>query len=193
MFAAGKALDVLMSSKFAQDDKCLFPDRDAAIDFLDGMLAHKLFHRAKKVPVSEQELKKKNTENETEKRAKRKIRLMMHPEQIFEDGHEAYVWIYDPIPIYYWILGVLIVIGSIVICLFPLWPPKMRKYVYYVSVAAAGFLVFILALAVVRSIVFALIWVLTFGKHHFWFLPNLTEDVGFFASFKPLYEVRNFC
>ena len=25
------------------------------------------------------------------------------------------------------------------------------------------------------------------GKHHFWFLPNLTEDVGFFDSFKPLY------
>ena len=26
------------------------------------------------------------------------------------------------------------------------------------------------------------------GKHHFWFLPNLTEDVGFFDSFRPLYK-----
>lgn len=33
-----------------------------------------------------------------------------------------------------------------------------------------------------------IIWTLTFGKHHFWLLPNLTEDVGFFASFVPLYE-----
>ena len=33
-----------------------------------------------------------------------------------------------------------------------------------------------------------MVWALTFGKHHFWFLPNLTEDVGFFDSFKPLYK-----
>ena len=29
---------------------------------------------------------------------------------------------------------------------------------------------------------------MTFGKHHFWLLPNLTEDMGFFDSFKPLYK-----
>lgn len=29
---------------------------------------------------------------------------------------------------------------------------------------------------------------LTLGKHHFWLLPNLTEDVGFFDSFRPLYK-----
>jgi translocation protein SEC62 len=26
------------------------------------------------------------------------------------------------------------------------------------------------------------------GRHHFWLLPNLTEDCGFFESFKPLYS-----
>lgn len=61
--------------------------------------------------------------------------------------------------------------------------------VYYLSVAAAGFLVFIIVLAVVRLIIFCLVWILTFGKHHIWILPNLTEDVGFFASFWPLYTV----
>ena len=30
-------------------------------------------------------------------------------------------------------------------------------------------------------------WVLTIGRHHFWLLPNLTEDCGFFESFVPLY------
>ena len=25
------------------------------------------------------------------------------------------------------------------------------------------------------------------GRHHFWLLPNLTEECGFFESFKPLY------
>lgn len=216
-----------MASKFAQGDNCLFPHRQAAIDFLDGMLGHKLFHRAKKIPVSEKELKgnkkrekkeddentkkeketkKKDTDAEsshaegkaeksasesnqkqTEKR-KRKIRLDMHPEQIFLDGHEAYVWIYDPIPMHYWILGVLVVAGAILVCLFPLWPSQLRLGVYYLSIAAAGFLVFILGLAVVRAITFALIWLCTGGKHHFWMFPNLTEDVGFFASFQPLYH-----
>ena len=37
-------------------------------------------------------------------------------------------------------------------------------------------------------ILFCIVWGATFGKHHFWFLPNLTEDVGFFDSFKPLYK-----
>lgn len=228
-FTAGKALDALMSSKFAQGDNCLFPHRQAAIVFLDSMLAHKIFHRAKKVPVSEQELKGKSkkalekdskenkskddkqgesgAENKSEKeteslvkfekqqekeKRKRKIRLDMHPDQIFVDGHEAYVWIFDPIPMHYWILGILIVIGAIVICLFPLWPPALRKGVYYLSIAAAGFLVFILGLAVLRGIIFAFVWILTGGKHHFWIFPNLTEDVGFFASFQPLYQVNYF-
>ena len=46
-----------MSSKFAQGDNCLFITRQSAVDFLDCMLTHKFFHRAKKVPVSELELK----------------------------------------------------------------------------------------------------------------------------------------
>ncbi len=40
----------------------------------------------------------------------------------------------------------------------------------------------------VRVILFCAVWAITIGKHHFWFLPNLTEDVGFFDSFKPLYK-----
>jgi translocation protein SEC62 len=31
------------------------------------------------------------------------------------------------------------------------------------------------------------VWAITIGKHHFWLLPNLTEDCGFFESFVPLY------
>jgi len=54
--------------------------------------------------------------------------------------------------------------------------------------AAAGFLVFILALAVIRLLVFCVVWCVTLGYHHIWLLPNLTEDVGFLASFWPLYK-----
>jgi translocation protein SEC62 len=212
-----------MTSKFAQGDACLFPTRQHAIEFMNTMLFHKFFHRAKKVPVSEQELKgrtktketdekKKDSKSKEEKvtdaesshaegklekkddkeKRKRKIRLEMHPQQLFVDGHEAYVWIFDPIPVSYWIFGTLLVIGAIVICLFPLWPPQLRKGVYYLSIAAAGFLVFLLGLVVLRFILFCCIWICTGGKHHFWLLPNLTEDVGFVASFIPLYKV-SFC
>ncbi|XP_053677296.1 translocation protein SEC62 [Anopheles nili] len=222
-FSSMKAIDALLASKFGQGDNCLFPHRQAVIDFMDEMLYHKFFHRARKVPVSEQELRGKSSKKPTEtphqaakegtgkaakeerttdgessqaegakvevaEKRKRKIRLEMHPEQVFIDGHEAYVWLYDPIPMHYWIFGALLVVGAIVICLFPLWPPLLRKGVYYLSIAAAGFLVFILGLVVLRCIIFCLIWVVTGGKHHFWLLPNLTEDVGFFASFWPLYN-----
>ncbi|ROT85529.1 Translocation protein SEC62 [Penaeus vannamei] len=112
----------------------------------------------------------------------------MHLDQEFIDGTDAYVWMYDPVPFWYYIAGGLILIGAIAVCLFPLWPPGVRKCVYYLSVAAAGFLGVILALAVVRFIVFVIIWVLSMGYHHLWLLPNLTEDVGFFASFWPLYH-----
>ncbi|CAG9812408.1 unnamed protein product [Phaedon cochleariae] len=128
----------------------------------------------------------KEQKSEKEKR-KKKIRLDMHDDQRFVDSLDAYVWIYDPIPFHYWIIGTLLVLGAIGVCLFPLWPPSVRLGVYYLSVAAAGFLVSIIVLAVIRLIIFCLIWILTFGKHHLWILPNLTEDVGFFASFWPLY------
>jgi len=40
----------------------------------------------------------------------------------------------------------------------------------------------------VRVIIFAVVWLLTWGKVSFWLFPNLTEDVGFFDSFRPLYQ-----
>ncbi|XP_067621279.1 translocation protein SEC62 isoform X2 [Eurosta solidaginis] len=243
-FSSGKAIDALLKSKFASGTDALFTTREQVIEFLDSMLEHKFFHRAKKVPVSLEEMRggggsaapgaafssgkstktkidkdeKKDTEAEAEASAsggngvsgdgnisagaagnssgekkekrKRKIKLDMHPEQVFVDGSEAYVWIYDPIPLHYWIYGLILLLGAIVICLFPLWPPMLRKGVYYLSVAAAGFLVVILVLTIIRLIVFTIVWALSYGNVHFWLLPNLTEDVGFFASFWPLYESK---
>lgn len=37
-------------------------------------------------------------------------------------------------------------------------------------------------------VVFGIAWAATFGRHHLWILPNLTEDVGFLESFWPLYK-----
>merc|ERR1712147_517161 len=132
--------------------------------------------------------KKEDKKEEKEKeRKKRKIRLEMHYDQIFLDNNDAYVWLYDPTPWYYYIAGAAIVLGIIAVCLFPLWPMEMRQGVYYLSVAAAGFLVFIIVLAIIKYILFVILFILTGGKLKLWIFPNLTEDVGFFESFVPAY------
>merc|ERR1712179_520495 len=183
-----------------------FDYREQAIDYMGDLMRLNMFHRAKKIPVAEKEKKKKkdDTDNEDDKdkkskseekkekekekeKKRRKIRLEMHMDQIFLDNNDAYVWLYDPTPWYYYIAGSAIVLGIIAVCLFPLWPMEMRQGVYYLSVAAAGFLVFIIVLAIIKYILFLLCFIATAGKLKLWIFPNLTEDVGFFESFWPMY------
>lgn len=231
-FIASKAIDCLMDSPWAKNKRkseANFTTRESIVEFMDNMLRHKFFHRAKKIVVQkdnkkkkkdkddesnagsedikEKEKEKKSKEKEKKgkldkeektdakkeegsekKKEKKKIKLDMHLEQVFVDGNEAYVWIYDPIPVKAWVIGTLLVVGAVLVCLFPLWPKIVRHYVYYLSIAATGFLILIIGLAVVRLAVFVIIWLVSFGKHHLWLLPNLTEDVGFIESFWPLYK-----
>lgn len=44
----------------------------------------------------------------------------------------------------------ILVLGAIAVCMFPLWPPEVRLGIYYLSLAAAGFVGVILALCVGR-------------------------------------------
>merc|ERR1712020_741913 len=118
----------------------------------------------------------------------RKIRLDMGLDQIFVDSSDAYVWLYDPVGWFYWAGGTAIVLGTIAICLFPLWPPMMRTGVHYLSMGAAGFLLAIMGIGVFKYLMFALLFALSAGKLSFWLFPNLTEDVGFLESFMPLYD-----
>ncbi|KAJ8011190.1 hypothetical protein DPEC_G00055600 [Dallia pectoralis] len=121
------------------------------------------------------------------KDVKKKFKLELHEDQLFMDGNEVYVWIYDPVHFKTFAMGLILVIAVIAATLFPLWPAEMRVGVYYLSVAAGCFVASILLLAVARCILFLFIWLVTGGRHHFWFLPNLTADVGFIDSFRPLY------
>lgn len=57
---------------------------------------------------------------------------------------------------------------------------------FYVNITIPFDIVFVCLLSA-RCILFLIIWVVTGGRHHFWFLPNLTADVGFIDSFRPLY------
>lgn len=131
---------------------------------------------------------KEDSGQEDKKRKKKKLKLEMHDKQVFLDGSDLYVWIYDPVPVKTFIIGLFLVLGAIAVCLFPLWPPEVKLGVYYLSLAGAGFIGVILSLCILRMILFVIVWVLTLGKVTFWLLPNLTEDVGFFESFRPTYK-----
>ncbi|XP_048460128.1 translocation protein SEC62 [Rhincodon typus] len=82
------------------------------------------------------------------KETKRKFKLEPHNDQLFLDGNEVYVWIYDPVHFKTFAMGLILVIAVIAATLFPLWPAEMRVGVYYLSVAAGCFVASILLLAV---------------------------------------------
>lgn len=88
------------------------------------------------------------------------------------------------------IIGGLLILGSIAICCFPLWPSIVREGVYYLSLAGCGFLGGIIILAVIKYIVFSFLYILSLGSVEFWLFPNLTEDVGFVESFIPVYSLK---
>merc|ERR1712173_265449 len=96
---------------------------------------------------SERSEEEKNDEEKEEgkkdkgEKKKRKIRLDMHLEQIFVDSSDAFVWLYDPIPWYYWFFGGGICLVVIMFCLFPLWPRVIRRGAHWLATAAVGFLI----------------------------------------------------
>lgn len=111
----------------------------------------------------------------------------MHDVQVFSDDKDVYVWVFDPTPLYKKVIGLLMVLGTILGCLFPLWPAWLRQGVYYLSLAGIAAFGAIVIVAILRTVLFGVIWLVTMGRHKLWILPNLTEDCGFFESFQPWY------
>lgn len=175
-FVGSKAVDLLMESKWATQKEPIFKTRNDASIFLHDLLIKKFFHRAKKIVKMDG--------------AKRKFKLDMHDEQIFQDSNQPYVWLYEPTSITAWLLCLGVIFGVIAVCLFPLWPPILRAGIWYLCMTGLAFLSILMGLAVLRHIIFVTLWALTFGKLNFWILPNLTEDVGFLESFWPLYCIE---
>ena len=88
-----------------------------------------------------------------------------------------YAWFYDGSPLYTILGGVAMVAVMLAGVMFPLWPAKLRIGTWYLSVAALGFIGFMIILAIVRLI----FWALTVftRPRAIWLFPNLFEDVGF--------------
>ncbi|CAK8671964.1 unnamed protein product [Clavelina lepadiformis] len=193
-----RAMKVLKESKTSKDTKTSKDEKKskAPKNEDDGKSTPKPRKRKKQKEEEKEKTEEKKDDKEPqkakkekdgEKKKKKKYKLEVHEEQIFMDSSDLYVWIYDPLTTRKKILGGLMVLGIIGATLFPLWPPSVRIGVYYLSVCGAVFVGAIMGMAVLRTFVFAIVWVVTFGKHQVWFLPNLLADVGFFESFKPFY------
>ena len=216
-FIGSRAVDMLLEESpwaernVKEEGGLVLTSRDQVVELLDTLLRYKMFHRAKKIPVVEEKegrksKKKDKSDSEPEKaeveaerkdsqgslegeekKKKRRIRLDMHLEQMFVDCTDAYVWLYDPMPFYYWLVGGLICLAVIGLCLFPLWPRKIRRGTHWVAWFAACFMVAVLCVAILKYVIFSILYVLSGWKLKFWILPNLTEDVSFLESFWPLY------
>ncbi|CCH46699.1 Translocation protein [Wickerhamomyces ciferrii] len=99
---------------------------------------------------------------------------------------EYYVWFYVQKSIWDSLMGFGLLAGIFTLILFPLWPLFMRKGVWYLSMGLLGLIGLFFVIAIIRMILFGITYfVLSPGL---WIFPNLFEDVGFFDSFKPLYE-----
>lgn len=171
-FVGSKAVDELMKSHWADE---MFKTRGDAELFMHSLLLKNFFHRAKKNAVND----------------KKRFKFDMHPIQEFEDGDgHAYVWMYEPTSITAWLLCLGVIGAVIAVCLMPLWPSLLRDTIWYVCMFCLVCLSALLGLTLLRHVVFAIIWSVTFGKVHLWFLPNLTEDMGIIESFWPIYSIE---
>uniref|UniRef100_A0A0K0EGF1 Translocation protein SEC62 n=1 Tax=Strongyloides stercoralis TaxID=6248 RepID=A0A0K0EGF1_STRER len=196
-FTGEKAVTTLYESeKYGCKSKTpMFNDREEAAAYLQTLMERGLFFKVVKTVLRKKDKAKKvndqNSENksddESKKKDKKKVKLTVHQHQSFIDGKETYVWTYNPTPLIKQLIGIGLLVGTVALCLLPLWPEWLRTVVYYVAMAAVGFIVLLMTVAAARSVLFVIIFILTLGKHHLWILPNLTEDCGFFESFVPLY------
>jgi len=201
-FNGQSAVDKLMESDFHKKiekgrEAPIIADRDTAIAMMTFFMRLRLFFRGEKEyrpkrPKPHRLDSDGETESEPEEkkveRRKKKFRLDIHDDQAFVDSPEAiYMWQYEATHPYTWLGGTMIIIIGFAGCLYPLWPSQLRGGVYYLSWGGLGFVGFVIVLAILRTILFCLIWLFSAGKHHLWIFPNLTEDCGPIESFFPLY------
>ena len=105
------------------------------------------------------------------------------------DDMDHYVWFYEGSQWKQKAYAVAALVAVIAIVLFPLWPLVLRQGVWYLSMGCLGLLGAFFGLAIVRLILF-LITVAVGPTPGIWLYPNLFEDVGFFDSFRPIWDWR---
>lgn len=104
------------------------------------------------------------------------------------DEH-TYAWIFEGSQLFNIIYVLLAVAAVVCIFMYPLWPSPLKSIAWYVIMALASFVAFILVLSVIRLVVFIITYFSL--RPGIWLFPNLYADVGFIESFIPVYSWNN--
>ncbi|KAH9833253.1 translocation protein [Rhodofomes roseus] len=112
--------------------------------------------------------------------------LTLEQMQTAFDASHYYAWFYEGSQWTTYAGGLAMVAIMLAGVMFPLWPPVMRLYVWYLSIGVLGLVGLFFAIAIVR-LIFYIITVIV-ASPGIWIFPKLFADVGFVESFIPLWE-----
>ena len=94
-----------------------------------------------------------------------------------------FVWLHEGDQTMSTFMTGLLIVGFLLVTLFPIWPDFLKLCLWYLSCTA---LVVIFAIIILRWLLFLFVWIFGF---EFWILPNLFDEERSVAdSFKPLYS-----
>lgn len=99
-----------------------------------------------------------------------------------KSSRQQYVWDYKESNTKLIFLLSLLVIVSIGVCLFPVWPMWMKRGLHFILVTLLAALVIFL---IIRGLIFSATW---FFGYELWVLPNILSDDD--DLFKPLYTFK---
>jgi len=109
-------------------------------------------------------------------------RLQKTPNQQF-DCEGYYVVVYEGSKGWQHFLLACVIVGVLLICMWPVWPIWAKIGIWYLSVI---FLSLYFGILILRMVIYTAFWVVGFD---FWIFPNLNDEYcGFLDSFKPFYS-----
>jgi len=114
--------------------------------------------------------------------------LEISSQQYFDtDGY--YIWQWQS-PRQRWmsfLISAGLILGVLVLVMFPLWPDSMRTGVWYISMGGVGLVGVLFVLGIIRLVLFVISLILPWTRPGIWLFPNLFADVGVVDSFIPLW------
>eukprot|EP00999_Lentomonas_sp_LEN2_P000359 NODE_1360_length_892_cov_63.002614_g1314_i0.p1 GENE.NODE_1360_length_892_cov_63.002614_g1314_i0~~NODE_1360_length_892_cov_63.002614_g1314_i0.p1 ORF type:complete len:254 (+),score=35.09 NODE_1360_length_892_cov_63.002614_g1314_i0:67-828(+) len=103
------------------------------------------------------------------------------------DSNQHYAFLYEGSPYWTLIKGRCLILGVLLVVLYPVWPESLRAITWYPLSAAFSIFLAFLAIYFFRFPFFALTYFLL--KPGIWILPNIDDEkLGFIDSFKPLWD-----
>lgn len=119
-----------------------------------------------------------------EKVEKGKVRTATRGIRSFDkDGY--YIWLYEGSQFwtYFWITVICILF--VAFSCYSIWPPMLKKVVFYVTLTIT---IFLFGLVFLRLLVYSIVWMFT--GYHVWIFPNIfDESLSITDSFFPVIEV----